>query len=209
LSALEKISNSKWVKQLFPSCIWSLKDNGDKVIYLTFDDGPISDVTPWVLKTLDDYKAKATFFCIGSNVIKNKNIYTDIITSGHAVGNHTQHHLNGWKTLFREYISDVNACDELVHSNLFRPPYGKLKPMQLHTLVKKYNVIMWSFLTGDYLATLNCDEVFENMREKIKTGDIIVFHDSLKAEKNLKYLLPKVLHYFSHQGYVFKAIHLN
>lgn len=208
MPALEKISHSKWVQQLFPSCVWHLHNTQEKVLYLTFDDGPIEEITPWVLATLNEYNAKATFFCIGKNVEKNKAIYQSILLNEHAIGNHTQSHGNGWNTLYDEYLSDVSKCDALVKSNLFRPPYGKLKPLQLRALKKKYKIIMWSFLTGDYLKKLDTQKVFEEMKNKIVSGDIIVFHDSIKAERNMKYLLPKVLDYFSQQGFHFKAIHL-
>ena len=208
MPALEKISNSKWVQQLFPSCIWNLNRSGEKTIYLSFDDGPMEGITPWVLDTLAEYNAKATFFCVGSNVEKYLDIFDLIRKGGHAVGNHTQNHINGWKTLYGPYLNDVAQCNEIVHSNLFRPPYGKLKPLQLRALKKDYKIIMWSFLTGDYLHTLSPEKVLEDMKTKITGGDIIVFHDSIKAEKNLKYLLPRVLEHFSAEGFIFNAINL-
>jgi peptidoglycan/xylan/chitin deacetylase (PgdA/CDA1 family) len=194
------------VKQLFPSCVWSFKDTNEKCIYLTFDDGPIQEVTPWVLKTLETYDARATFFCIGKNVKNNTGIYQDILRAGHSVGNHTNTHLNGWKSLYKQYLNDVVQCSTVVNSGLFRPPYGKLKPLQLRTLRKNFNIIMWSYLTGDYNPQLNCDKVFAEMQQKVTSGDIIVFHDSLKAEANMKYLLPKVLEYYSKEGYQFRRI---
>ncbi len=207
MPALEKISHSKWVQQLFPSCVWHLNHTQEKVIYLTFDDGPIPEITPWVLTMLNNFNAKATFFCIGENVEKNASIYQSILQNGHAVGNHTQTHRNGWYTLLHDYLSDVSKCELVVKSTLFRPPYGKLKPLQLRALKKKYKIIMWSFLTCDYLKNLDHESVFEEMKDKIVSGDIVVFHDSLKAEKNMKRLLPKVLEYFSQQGFSFQAIH--
>lgn len=193
---------------MFPSCIWSINAPGEKTVYLTFDDGPIAGITPWVLDTLNEYNAKATFFCIGANVLKDRAIYDRIQKYGHAIGNHTQNHLNGWKTLLDTYLDDVAKCREVVDSNLFRPPYGKLRPLQLRALKNDYKIIMWSFLTGDYLKKLSCEKVFEEMKMKISAGDIIVFHDSEKAEKNLKYLLPRVLDYFMMEGFSFKSINL-
>ncbi len=193
---------------MFPSCIWNLNNSPEKTIYLTFDDGPMNGVSSWVLDQLEKYEAKATFFCIGANVEKYYDIYEEIGHQGHAIGNHTYSHLNGWKTLYNDYLKDVAKCNEIVNSNMFRPPYGKLKPLQLRALKKDYKIIMWSFLTGDYLKTLSCDKVFEEMKMKITEGDIIVFHDSLKAEKNLKYLLPRVLEHFSDKGFQFKSINI-
>ncbi len=208
MPALEKISHSKWVQNLFPSCVWNMGDTGEKVLYLTFDDGPIVGVTPWVLQQLDEFNAKATFFCIGENVEKHHHVFEQVINKGHAIGNHTQTHRNGWNTLYNDYLGDVRQCSVNVKSNLFRPPYGKLKPLQLRAIKKDFKIIMWSFLTGDYLKKLAPEKVFDEMKNKIVSGDIIVFHDSLKAEKNLRYLLPKALEYFSAKGFRFKAINL-
>lgn len=208
LPALEKISHSKWIQQLFPSCIWNLKNPEEKILYLTFDDGPIAEITPWVLNELNKFNAKATFFCVGANIEKNRNIFDTVLAQGHAVGNHTYTHRNGWKTRYKQYLSDTEACESLVKSNLFRPPYGKLKPLQLRALKSKFKIIMWSYLTGDYLRKLDKEKVLEEMKVKVVSGDIIVFHDSLKAEKNMKFLLPRVLEYFSNIGYSFKAINL-
>jgi peptidoglycan/xylan/chitin deacetylase (PgdA/CDA1 family) len=194
---------------LFPSCIWKLNGTREKILYLTFDDGPIQEVTPWVLDKLDAYGAKATFFCIGDNVKKNAAIFRSILDRGHAVGNHTQTHRNGWNTLYSDYLKDVTDCAALVPSNLFRPPYGKLKPLQLRAIRKDFNIIMWSFITGDYLKDLDGEKVFETMKAKLVSGDIVVFHDSLKAEHNLRELLPRFLDHYTAEGYTFKAIQIN
>lgn len=206
MPALEKISHSKWVQQLFPSCVWSLPTEGEKLLYLTFDDGPVESVTPWVLETLAKYNANATFFCVGKNVEKNPRLYKEIISAGHSIGNHTYSHKNGWKTLYKDYMNDVARGEKFINSNLFRPPYGKLKPLQIKELKKRFQIIMWSFITGDYLKTLKKEMVLEEMKNKIVSGDIIVFHDSEKAEKNMKYLLPNVLEFYSSLGYSFKSI---
>jgi peptidoglycan/xylan/chitin deacetylase (PgdA/CDA1 family) len=208
LPALEKISNLKWVQQLYPSCIWSIPGNDGKDIYLTFDDGPIPEVTPWVLDELRKHNARATFFCIGENVKKNPGLLQAIIKEGHSIGNHTNSHVNGWETLYRPYLEDIEKCDKVFKSNLFRPPYGKLKPLQLRAIREKYHIIMWSFLTGDYLSNLNCMERLTEIKQQAGPGSIIVFHDSLKAEKNLRILLPEVLNFYAQNGYTFKSIQL-
>lgn len=204
--ALEKISHSPWIQQLYPSCTWTMPAQEMPAVYLTFDDGPIPEVTPWVLDTLEAYKARATFFCIGENVKRNPEIFRQILQHGHSVGNHTLTHCNGWKTLYKKYLENVDACHDVFPSTLFRPPYGKLKPLQLRALRKKYNIIMWSHLTGDYNQNLNISKTMEDMRLNAGNGSIIVFHDSLKAEKNLRQLLPQTLDYFASQGYAFHSI---
>jgi peptidoglycan/xylan/chitin deacetylase (PgdA/CDA1 family) len=205
LQALEKIAKYKWVQELYPSCTWNIPGE-EKAVYLTFDDGPVEGVTPWVLELLRKYQAKATFFCIGENVKRNPELFKEVITDGHAVGNHTNNHMNGWKTMYRDYLKDVRDCGEVFKSNLFRPPYGKIKPLQLRTLAREYHIIMWSYLTGDYNKGLNCPATLDEMKTNVGPGDIIVFHDSLKAEANLRILLPQALEYLSGNGYKFKSI---
>ncbi len=175
-------------------------------VYLTFDDGPIPEVTPWVLDTLDAFNAKATFFCIGENVKRNPGILQQIQEKGHAVGNHTHTHCNGWKTGYKTYLENVDACGDVFSSALFRPPYGKLKPLQLRALRKKYKIIMWSHLTGDYQQNLDVSKAMDDMQRNAGNGSIIVFHDSLKAENNLRKLLPLTLQYFASRGYQFHSI---
>ncbi|WP_298508507.1 polysaccharide deacetylase family protein [uncultured Kordia sp.] len=208
----------KLVKWLFPSLVWEFSVS-KKQLFLTFDDGPIPEVTPWVLEQLAQYNAKATFFCIGDNVLKHPTIFKQLIKEGHAIGNHTQHHTNGWKTSKASYIADTIHAKNTIEdttgtttettSLLFRPPYGKLTP-QLSIRLKKlgYTIIMWDVLSGDFDKSLSPEKCLKNVLENAETGSIIVFHDSLKAFEKLKYTLPKVLKHFHELGYTFERITL-
>ncbi len=206
----------KLVKRLFPSLVWEFSIT-EKKIYLTFDDGPIPEVTPWVLEQLAIYNAKATFFCIGDNVRKHPAIYNEVIAQGHAIGNHTQHHVNAWKVSKARYILDTKLAQESLlnaleshqnlSTNLFRPPYGKLTP-QLSKELKKlgYKIIMWNVLSGDFDTALTPQKCLAYVMNHTEAGSIIVFHDSLKAYNKLTYVLPKVLKHFSNLGYTFDSI---
>lgn len=187
------------------SLIWDISDKPGK-IYLTFDDGPIPEITTTVLDILERYNAKATFFCVGDNVAKHPEIYQQVLDAGHTTGNHTFHHLNGWKTSVEEYINDVNKCSALVNSPLFRPPHGRIRPSAIKHLRKEYQIIMWSVLTGDYNKTLTPEKVLKNATDHTTDGSIIVFHDSLKAADNLFFALPRFLEHFSEKGYIFENI---
>lgn len=191
--------------RLYPSLEWSVPAD-EKIIYLTFDDGPEPRVSKWVMEQLEQYNAKATFFCIGDNVQKYPDVYQEMIDKGHKVGNHTYNHLNGWKTTTEEYINNIINCSKEVNSNIFRPPYGKISTSQIKRLKKNYRIIMWSILTGDFDPKLNRAKSLKAMYAKTKPGSIIVFHDSKKAENNLIYLLPKYLKYFSDKGYRFEHL---
>lgn len=193
------------LKWLFPKYTWNLPSS-DKVIYLTFDDGPIPEVTPWVLQTLSDFQAKATFFCVGDNVRKHPNTFKAILDADHAVGNHTYHHLNGWKTHLETYLADVQKAENYIASSLFRPPYGRLLPRQASALLESKSIIMWSVLTRDYAASLPPEICLRRSIKKTNPGAIVLFHDSLKAEKNLKYVLPRYLTHFKALGYDFAAL---
>jgi len=193
------------VTKLLPKTIWR-KDSSDNKIYLTFDDGPIPVVTPYVLDLLKDNKVKATFFCVGHNVKNNPEIYNRIIAEGHSVGNHTYSHLNGWKTNRKKYLENVEECSTLVKSNLFRPPYGKLKPSQLSELNKNYSVIMWDVLSGDYDFKTGKRKCYANVISKVRNGSIIVFHDSLKSRINLEYVLPRFIAYAKGEGFKFEKL---
>ena len=210
----------KVVQSIFGKFKWSFTGS-EKVIYITFDDGPIPDVTPWVLKTLSEYNASATFFCIGENVEKYPKIFQKILAEKHCIGNHTNNHLNGWKTSTKDYLNNIGKAEinfqssvkgstttnYLPPTNLFRPPYGKIKPGQAKHLIKmNYKIIMWDVLSGDFDTTISKEKCLENVIKNVKNGSIIVFHDSIKAFKNLEYALPKTLEYFTDRGYVFKAI---
>ena len=206
----------KWIRSLYQNQIWSLA-NTNKEIYLTFDDGPTPEITDWVLRTLEQYNAKASFFCIGRNIEKYPQIFENIIKAGHSVGNHSYNHEKGWKTDNKEYVHSVFKTEELIekHKNhnlqtpkLFRPPYGKIKKTQTKLLLKhNYKVIMWSILSWDFDNTVNAELCFNNVIKNTKSGDIIVFHDSIKAFDNFQIVLPKVLEYFRAKDFVFKEIH--
>lgn len=203
---LTPVTIPKTVKALFPNFIWSI-DSTKKTLYLTFDDGPTLGITEWVLDCLKSYNLKATFFCIGKNVELYPEIYNRILEEGHSIGNHTFNHLKGWKTNTEHYVDDVEKASTLIKSNLFRPPYGRLKPKQSKILVKSgFKIIMWSVLSLDWDKNITQKQCYENVIRKSSSGDIIVFHDSVKASKNMKYALPKVLEYFSEKGFEFKRI---
>lgn len=184
---------------LFPSCTWKVK-TWDKVIYLTFDDGPHPEITPWVLNELQKYAAKATFFCVGENVQKFPEVYKKVVTSENAIGNHTMHHAKGWHLLDYQYLEDVREASGLIQSQLFRPPYGRIKLSQLKKLRDDYKIIMWSKLSRDYDANLNIKESLTAMKQ-VNSGDIVVFHDSEKAFPQLKQLLPELLNHYSNLGF--------
>jgi peptidoglycan/xylan/chitin deacetylase (PgdA/CDA1 family) len=192
------------LQQLMPSYTWKV-DTEDKQLFLTFDDGPHPEITPWVLAQLKEFGAKATFFCVGDNVRKYPDVYEQILKENHAVGNHTFHHLNGWKTDTNDYLKDVALAENYIQSNLFRPPYGRIKRSQAKHLAAKYRIIMWDRLSMDYLAQLNIDESLVQMK-KVKKGSIVVFHDSEKAFQNLKVLLPQLLSYYQQQGFSFQTL---
>lgn len=191
---------------LFPEAIWRIKKNREKVVFLTFDDGPIAEVTPWVLDTLDHYGIKATFFMVGDNVARNPDLYEEVKRRGHSVGNHTMHHLQGMKVTSYRYMHDITEANDLIDSPLFRPPHGLLRWKQARAIKDRYNIIMYDLVTRDYSKKLTPDKVFNNVKRYARNGSIIVFHDSLKAEKNMKAVLPKAIEWLRSRGYTFKAI---
>jgi peptidoglycan/xylan/chitin deacetylase (PgdA/CDA1 family) len=203
-----------WIaKKLFPNYIWNLPARQNEV-YLTFDDGPHPTITPWVLNELKRFNAHATFFCIGNNVQRFPEIYRAIIDEGHAVGNHTYHHLNGWKTEEKKYLKDIEEASLLIRSNLFRPPYGRIKSkqaQQIKSAIRSDNarIIMWDVLSGDFDQYYSGEQCVDNVVENTGPGAIIVFHDSEKAFQNLEYALPKVLEYLNNDGYIFKKIEVS
>ncbi len=197
-----------WLKKIYPDRIWQMPD-AEKVIYLTFDDGPHPAATPFVLEQLNKFNAKATFFCIGKNVLEHFDVYERLINEGHAVGNHTHNHLNGWKTNDASYIENIKEAKKYIDSNLFRPPYGRITKFQSSVLGNSdpdLKIIMWSVLSGDFDKELTPRKCLENVLKKSGSGSIIVFHDSEKAFDKLKYVLPETLLYFSEKGYKFKKI---
>lgn len=191
---------------LFPGTYWRKVSKEEKVIYLTFDDGPIPEITPWVLDLLDQYNIKATFFCVGDNVKKHPDVYQDLISRGHQVGNHTFNHIQGLKTNRNDYLKNIELASEYIKSDLFRPPHGHIRMPQLLAVKKKYKVIMWDVVTRDYSKRQTPQQVLDNVKRYVRSGSIIVFHDSLKAEKNMKYALPLAVEWLLEQGYVFKLI---
>lgn len=178
----------------------------EKVIYLTFDDGPIPEVTPDILKILDEFKVKATFFVVGDNVRKHPDIFSQILAAGHAIGNHTFSHLNGWQTSTSAYADDVLRCNTFINSVLFRPPYGRFTPSQFLLLRKRFRFILWSVLTYDFHPQTTPEECLKIALGYTFPGAIVVFHDHLKAKKNVLYALPRYLENLSHQDFSFAAI---
>lgn len=193
-------------RMFFPGGYWRIPSKDEKTIYLTFDDGPIPDITDWVLDVLDKYKIKATFFCVGDNVRKYPSIYKEIISRGHIVGNHTFNHLQGIKTLTKNYISNTDKAATLIESDLFRPPHGHLRLPQFFKLKKRYRIVLWDVISRDYSKRQSPEQVLDNVKKYARNGSIVVFHDSLKAEKNMKYALPKAIEWLMSQGYVFKTL---
>lgn len=204
------VKTPAWLKKIYHSYIWSIPVS-DKNIYLTFDDGPHSRATPFVLKLLKQYDAKATFFCIGKNVIAHPDIYEQIKAEGHAIGNHTHNHLNGWKTSNEIYLKDIALAAQYIHSDLFRPPYGRITSFQAKNLssvmkATEPRVIMWDVLSGDFDTTCTPEQCLSNVVFTSVPGSIIVFHDSEKAYPRLSYALPRILRYFSDRGFSFKSL---
>ena len=199
-----------WLKKIYDSYIWSVPAT-DKILYLTFDDGPHPEATPFVLKELKKYNVLATFFCIGKNVVAYPGIYDQIIREGHSIGNHTYNHLNGWKANNDDYLNDIALAANEIDSYLFRPPYGRItsfQAKQLKTVMKgkEPKVIMWDVLSGDFDTSCSPQQCLENVLFASVPGSIIVFHDSEKAFSRLEYALPRVLQYFSKKGYLFKPL---
>jgi len=201
------VKTPKIIKGIFPNYVWDMPLIDKKTIYLTFDDGPNPEITPWVLRTLASYNAKATFFCIGDNVRKYPETFEATINAGHAIGNHTFNHLKGWNTNTEVYIKNAEKAAELIPSKLFRPPYGKIKNKQARILKQQgYKIIMWSIISFDWDKDLLEEHCLKHVIKHTEDGHIIVFHDSLKAAKNMQYALPKVLEHFSKKGYQFKSL---
>ena len=188
--------------------IWDIPST-EKIIYLTFDDGPTPEVTPWVLEVLKQFNASATFFCIGKNVVAYQEIFDQVRESGHEIGNHTYSHYKGWATATEEYLEDVKKCQEVVNSGLFRPPYGKILRKQGRKLLEEYQVVMWDVLTYDYEMDLEVEDILPKIIGATSSGSIVVYHDSVKSFDNLKKMLPVYLEHFSKQGYQFKALNVN
>ena len=195
-----------WIKWIYPSFIWQMPRNKN-ALYLTFDDGPHPTITPLVLNLLAQYNAKATFFCIGDRVKRYPEIIERIVAEGHSIGNHTQHHLNGWNNSNSAYIEDVHQASSLIASTLFRPPYGRIKRKQAKILEHEgYKIIMWTILSADYDHSLNKEECASRVSSHIDNGNIYLFHDSDKGEERMLYALPMLLKQATAKGFLFKRI---
>lgn len=200
------------VQRWFPRYTWRRSTGGEKKIFLTFDDGPVPEVTPFVLEVLEQFKAKATFFCVGENVRRYPEILQQVLAAGHRVGNHTQHHLNGFSSATPDYIIDVQKCaDQFIEScgeapTLFRPPYGRLREEAAKSLLPQYEIIMWDVLSADYDQKLEPEKCLKKSIRYTKSGSIVVFHDNIKAYKNLAWVLPRYLEHFSSKGFTFNVL---
>jgi peptidoglycan/xylan/chitin deacetylase (PgdA/CDA1 family) len=204
------VKTPRWLRKIYGSYVWRIPVN-ERIVYLTFDDGPHPQATPFILGLLKQYNASGTFFCIGKNVVAHPELYQQIIEAGHAVGNHTYNHLNGWKTKTNIYMKDIALAAQHIDSNLFRPPYGRITSFQAKNLKavlkgKQPKVIMWDVLSGDFDMDITNDRCLSNVVLSVVPGSIVVFHDSQKALHKLQYVLPRVLEYFSQKGYSFSAI---
>lgn len=207
------VKTNRFIKLLFPKYVWDIPNHENKV-FLTFDDGPTPEITEWVLDQLQQYDAKATFFCIGNNIEKNPEIFQKIIDENHAVGNHTFNHLKGWETDTNEYVENTRKCSLFMREKgkvvsdkgdtfeLFRPPYGKIKTSQSIALRRLgYKIIMWDVLSRDFNNSIKPEKCLKNVLKNVETGSVIVFHDSIKAAQNLKYVLPKTLAFLKENGF--------
>ncbi|MCB9257220.1 MAG: polysaccharide deacetylase family protein [Chitinophagales bacterium] len=195
----------KIAKKIFPKLTWQ-QDKEENTIYLSFDDGPTPGVTEWVLDCLRKYDAKASFFCLGKNVVLHPEIFERIIYEGHSIGNHTYNHLNSWNTRNEDYLYDIECCQRVFHSTLFRPPYGKLKPGLRTKILKSYKIVMWDVMSYDFDEKLSANQCIANVLDNVQKGSIVVFHDSIKAFPRLKEVLPKVLDALSKRSYQLKAL---
>ncbi len=193
------------LQKLYSKALWRVPVN-EKIIYLTFDDGPIPEITTWILELLKQKKIHATFFCVGNNVNKYPELYTQILQNGHATGNHTYNHLNGWNTHTPSYIRNTLQCSELVRSTLFRPPYGRIKKNQLRILSTRFKIVMWDVLSGDFDKKISPEQCLANCKKYSREGSIIVFHDNIKAWKNLSYVLPAYIDYCLENGFKFEVL---
>ncbi len=192
------------IQSVFAGLVWRIASG--KKVYLTFDDGPVPEATIWVLDLLKSKNINATFFCVGENVEKYPYIYQRILSEGHSVGNHTFNHLNSWQTKNSIYTENVERASDLIQSSLFRPPYGKLSPGLINSLKKKYDVVMWDVLSGDFDSSLSPQDCLNNVKKNAKEGSIIVFHDSIKAIDTLKFVLPKIISFFEEKEIIMDKI---
>ena len=193
------------IRYLYPSAIWRM-DKDERAVYLTFDDGPIPRVTPWVLDVLDKYGIKATFFMVGDNIRKHPDEFRMVVERGHRIGNHTFNHIRGLSYDINSYLENTDkACRMMMNTNLFRPPHGYMSPKQYAELKKRYKIIMWDLVTRDYNRKFTGDQILQKVKKYARNGSIITFHDSLKSEENIRYALPKAIEWLMEQGYEFKV----
>ena len=193
------------IRYLYPSAIWRM-DKDERAVYLTFDDGPIPRVTPWVLDILDRYGIKATFFMVGVNIRKHPDEFRMVVEKGHRIGNHTFNHIRGLSYDINSYLENTDkACRMMMNTNLFRPPHGYMSPKQYAELKKRYKIIMWDLVTRDYNRKFNGEQILQKVKKYVRNGSIITFHDSLKSEENIRYALPKAIEWLMEQGYEFKV----
>lgn len=200
-----------WIlKQIYGDCIWHI-DNSDKIIYLTFDDGPHQTETGFILDQLNQFNAKGTFFCLGENIEKCPEVFNRVKEEGHAVGNHTYSHYDGWRTANEKYFDDIEKADKIINAHLFRPPYGHITRFEVKRLKKEYNfkTVMWSVMSGDFDKQTSGEECLKNVIHNTKEGSIVVFHDNDAASANLRYALPRVLEHFSKKDFKFEKITLS
>lgn len=194
------------LKLYYKGALWRL-ENKEKTIYLTFDDGPVDGVTDKVLDILDEYGVKATFFCVGENVMNNRDLFEEVKRRGHAVGNHTYNHIKGFNTSTGYYLRNVDKANELINSDLVRPPYGRIKPSQYRELRRRgYRVVLWDVITRDYNRRLSPKTVKRIIHWYSRSGSIVVFHDSVKAQKNMLAVLPWAIEFYMKRGYKFKTL---
>ena len=199
---------SKWLRWIYPSAIWRM-DRNERAVYVTFDDGPIPEATPWILDTLDKYGVKATFFMVGDNVVKHPELYEDIIHRGHSIGNHTHNHIRFTCTTPGKYLNNVRLAAQVIHSNLFRPPHGWMWNQQYIRLRHRFTIVMWDLVTRDYSKWMTAEDVYNNVKRYARNGSIITFHDSIKSIDKLRIALPKCIEWLLKEGYEFKVFDEN
>lgn len=199
------VKTPRLIQSLFPRIHWR-NETEEPVVHLTFDDGPIPEVTPWVLDQLGRYQAKATFFCVGHNIEKHPDVFARLLAEGHLAGNHTYHHLDGWSTDNRSYFKNIRMTRDLVGNRLFRPPYGHLRPSQAQFLQRHYQVVLWDILSGDFDRQLQPEDCLRNVLQHVRPGSIIVLHDNIKSFSTLRYVLPRLLESLSAQGYRMETV---
>ncbi len=194
----------QFIRQLYPGACWRM-NSSERTVYLTFDDGPIPEVTPWVLDVLDKYNIKATFFMVGDNVRKHLDEYQMVVERGHRIGNHTHNHFQGLKVGTEQYVANTDKANCYLNTDLFRPPHGFMRLNQYRALSKRYRIIMWDLVTRDYNPKLTGEQVLINVKKFVRPGSIITFHDSLRSIHNLRYALPRAIEWLQSEGYEFRT----